>query len=62
MNSYRVCWSVDVDASSAVEAARKALEIQRDPNSSATCFEVYGGDCPIEGFDIDLDDYADQDC
>lgn len=40
MTSYRVTWTIDVDAENATAAAREALEIQRDPNSIATVFEV----------------------
>lgn len=37
---YRVSWHIDITASSPREAAEKALVIQQDPNSTATCFEV----------------------
>ncbi len=37
---YRVQWEIDVDARSVTEAAKKALEIQRDPDSIATNFDV----------------------
>lgn len=37
---YRVTWTVNIEADSAVEAARKALNIQRNPESIATCFMV----------------------
>lgn len=41
MSAYVVTWSIDVeDAASPEEAAVKALEIQRDRESSATIFEV----------------------
>ncbi|MEI8120448.1 MAG: hypothetical protein WCI20_00235 [bacterium] len=36
----RVCWEIDVDARTPMEAARKALAIQRDPASIATVFDV----------------------
>ena len=36
----RVRWEIDLDARTAKEAARKALRIQRDPESIATVFEV----------------------
>ena len=36
----KVRWEIDVDARTAREAARKALRIQRDPESIATVFEV----------------------
>ena len=37
---YRVFWEIDLDAESIEDAARQALEIQRDPESIATCFIV----------------------
>jgi hypothetical protein len=37
---YRVRWSIDVDASGAVDAARQARRIQLQPSSLATVFEV----------------------
>lgn len=37
---YRVLWMVDVEADSPENAASKALEIQRDPESRALSFEV----------------------
>jgi len=40
MKLYRVTWVIDLEADSPEEAARKALEIQRDPDSTATVFEV----------------------
>jgi hypothetical protein len=42
---YRVTWEVDVfDATSPEDAARKALAIQRKPDSIATVFDVTGPD------------------
>ncbi len=38
---YTVIWTVDIDAETPEEAARMALEMQRDPESSATVFDVY---------------------
>ena len=37
---YRVTWTIDLDADSPEDAARKALEIQKAPDSWATHFEV----------------------
>ena len=37
---FLVQWSVNIDADNYHEAAKKALEIQRDPTSIATVFEV----------------------
>jgi len=39
---YRVRWEIERDADSPTEAARKALDIQRDPSSTATVFHVFG--------------------
>jgi len=38
---YRVCWEIDIVASSPEDAARRALRIQRDPASTATVFDVH---------------------
>jgi len=51
---YRVVWEIDIDAESFEDAARKALDIQRDPESIATCFVImddHGNRC-----EVDLDD------
>jgi hypothetical protein len=37
---YMVRWSIDIEAGSPEEAAQKAREIQLDPRSHATVFEV----------------------
>jgi len=37
---YHITWKIDIDAESFEEAVKLALEIQRDPNSIATQFEV----------------------
>jgi len=37
---YAVIWTIDVDAGSPEEAARKALAIHRNPDSWATHFDV----------------------
>jgi len=39
---FRVRWEIELDADSPRDAARKALEIQRDPSSTATVFHVFG--------------------
>jgi hypothetical protein len=38
--NYFVTWEIDIEAESPVEAARRALEIHRDPESIATIFIV----------------------
>jgi hypothetical protein len=40
MIAFRVQWEIDIEADDAEEAAVLALEIQRDPESIATVFEV----------------------
>ena len=40
---YSVTWCIDIEATSAREAAEIALEIQRDPTSIATVFAVERG-------------------
>jgi hypothetical protein len=37
---YRVAWLIDLEAESPEQAAQIAQNIQRDPNSIATCFVV----------------------
>lgn len=37
---YRVTWRIDVDADTPEAAARLAREIMRDPQSTATVFDV----------------------
>lgn len=40
MKHYLVSWSIDIAADSPEEAAKKAQDIQRDPESTATYFDV----------------------
>lgn len=40
MKTYRVMWEIDIEAEDPDEACRRALEIQRDPESTATVFQV----------------------
>ena len=49
---YRVIWKIDIDAESFEEAARKALDIQRDPTSIATCFTIVDEEGKTQ--DVDL--------
>lgn len=37
---YRVEWTIDIEAAGPEQAARRALVIQRAPDSIATVFEV----------------------
>jgi hypothetical protein len=41
MTTYSIKWEIEIDAKTPEDAARKALEIQRDPASIATVFDVY---------------------
>ena len=40
MKTYLVTWSIDLEAESTEDAARQALDIQRDPDSCALVFGV----------------------
>lgn len=40
MTEYFVTWEIELTAASPQEAARQALEIQRDPKSWANSFDV----------------------
>ena len=43
VKQYTVVWEINgVDATSPEDAAKKALEIQRDPESIALVFRVFG--------------------
>lgn len=46
---YLVEWEIEITAASPRDAARRAMEIQRDPQSRATVFTV-------DGETIDLED------
>jgi len=46
MPNYRVIWRIDVEAESAVAAAERAREVQRDPESIASLFEVIESPSP----------------
>lgn len=53
---YKVTWEIEVEAGSPEEAARKALEVQRDPKSEALFFTVQSEDSK-EVTDVDLNLY-----
>ena len=40
MPEFLVTWQIDIEADNAKEAAEKALEIMKDPESIATVFEI----------------------
>ncbi|WP_333735033.1 hypothetical protein [Streptomyces sp. IBSBF 3010] len=52
MPAYEVSWTINLDATGPVEAARAALAIHRNPASWATVFTVLGD---TEAVTVDLD-------
>ena len=44
MPDYYVEWSIELKADTPKQAAEKALQIQRDPESFSTVFDVIGSD------------------
>jgi hypothetical protein len=57
MALYQVSWHIAIDAQSHREAADKALEIQRNPDSIATVFNVRNEDDAGPEKTIDLATY-----
>lgn len=53
--TYRVTWTIELDADYPRSAANKALEMQRDPTSTATVFTVTDVEDGRE-WEIDLDE------
>jgi len=53
---YHVFWEVELDASGPVEAAKVALEMQRDRQSMATVFELVDEDEITYRIDADNND------
>jgi hypothetical protein len=49
---YQVTWKIEVEAESFEHAAQIALDIQRDPNSIATLFEVKDASGTIRELDM----------
>lgn len=54
MKSFRVEWSIDVDAETVRDAALLAWCIQHDPFSTAECFTVRDGETLNHIADVDL--------
>ena len=48
-------WQIDLEADSPREAAEKALEIQRNPDSIATVFDVVDGTGKKTRVDLDAE-------
>jgi len=56
MSRYRVTWVIDIESEGSPEdAARDALRVQRDPESSAVVFEVLavGSGEPSQTIDLE---------
>ena len=49
---YHITWKIEVEADSFEHAAQIALDIQRDPSSTATRFEVRDASGTIRELDI----------
>jgi hypothetical protein len=56
MPSYRLTWTIDLDADDAVSAARKARRYQLDPHAQVGVFEVADKDFRVEKVDLDEQD------
>ncbi len=52
---YHVIWEIDLDAETPKEAAERALEIQRNPDSMAVVFSVCDDDGNLTQVDL-MDD------
>lgn len=52
---YKVVWEMEIEASSPLKAAERALEIQRDPNSIATIFNVIDSKGREKTIDLDVE-------
>jgi len=53
---YTVNWSIQLDATDPVDAARKALEVMRDPSSISDCYEVDTAEGETHNVDLSLED------
>ncbi len=54
MSEYKVTWIIELEAESAIEAAKLALEIHRDPDSSAIAFDIIDLESgEMEAIDLD---------
>lgn len=58
MADYRVVWEIELSANTPEGAARKALAMQRDPNSTAVVFNV----TDVEGTDLLVDLMEEKPC
>jgi hypothetical protein len=53
MTTYRVIWSIDLEADSPRDAAMQAQAIQWCPDSTANVFDVIPSDADQEVIDLD---------
>lgn len=53
MSTYNVIWEIDVEADDPKEAAQRARDIQRDPESRAGVFKVRQIESPTHEIDLD---------
>lgn len=51
---FTVTWTINIDADSPTDAAKQALEIQRDPDSVATSFTVKQDNSPTPAVFVTL--------
>jgi len=54
MGEYLVRWEIEIEAETPQDAAAQALDIQRDPDSIATVFDVSGADGETTRVDVQL--------
>ena len=55
MAQFLVIWEIDIEAATPREAAERALAIQRNPKSIATCFKVEDRNNSCT-YDVDLNE------
>lgn len=53
---YLVRWEIDVEADTPADAAQRALQIQRNPQSIATVFDVFDQEGHITRIDLEEGD------
>jgi hypothetical protein len=62
MPHFLVTWSIDIECLTPTKAAQLALEMMRDPHSTATVFEVLDKGDPFNPYFIDLLDEETASC
>jgi len=56
MTNYKIKWEIDIEATSHEEAAKKALELQKDDSSLATIFSVTDMNGYCKEIDVQIQD------